>query len=175
MNSVIEKVFLPVLVTLVGAMLLSLFPGVRRVLRSRRATIWLRNMPRMPDERVRLMLRQVRDGKDNVDGRGPIRNANRAFCRGRAAGEWRARTRMDPTLGFQFKCYVDFTLSIKSKVLGFLKECGVTAVDEDESLEGTRLWFLLPGQPRCTTVDGYTNNYFHAGSREVVHDAEQAN
>lgn len=40
----------------------------------------------------------------------------------------------------------------------------------------TRLWFLPPDPPTCKTADDppYTNDYFHAGLREIVHPAEQA-
>ncbi len=116
----------------------------------------------------RLMLRHVRDGKDEVDDKGPLRNRDLPFTTG--GSERFVKIEYEKTLGFQFKCYLDTDEDEVGSVKSWLDERGFEKIDDDETKQG-RIWFLLPTAPRCKTVDGYINNYYHPNISEVLYEA----
>ena len=167
----IQKLLVPVAVTLIGAFLLFIAGSAAKRFKLRRALVRLR--VRVPgDEDIRLVLRHVRDGKDVITGPREPLNRDRVFRYRSGRGEWCARTWYARHLGFQFKCYVDFPGMNKNEVYCWLADSGFEGIREDETLTSTRLWFLLPTIPKCDTVDGYTNNFFQAGLREIACAAE---
>lgn len=110
----------------------------------------------LPD-RTRLVLRHVRDGKDEVADSGPLLNQDHAFRPILDNHEWIVTVPYRKSIGFQFKCYVEYHDNSKEEVLKFLGAAGFVEVSADE-IDPGRLWFLLPNLATCETVDHYTNN-----------------
>ncbi len=134
------------------------------------AIVRLRLSRPLPAPDIRLVLRHVRDGKDEVSDKSSLLNEDLEFRAGISKNEWLVTTSCQRNIGFQFKCYVDYPANLRTEIMAFLGMSGFTDVSPDETLPN-RLWFLLPKAPSCETVDHYTNNYFHSGVREILHEA----
>jgi len=117
----------------------------------------------------RLMFRYVRDGKDEVPGHGELVNENHAFRR-KSGSDWRLKIKYPRNIGFQFKCYVEFSEHLKGLITGLLEDSGFTEVSADGETPDSRMWFLLPGVPICKTADHtpFTNNYCYSADK-IVH------
>ena len=163
-----------IIATVVGGILLALaiyfVREARKRFRLTGAIVRLKLSRPLPSSDVRLVLRHVRDGKDEVSDKGPLLNEDHEFWVGSSKHEWLVTTSCQRNIGFQFKCYVDYPASLRDEIMTFLGMSGFTEVSPDETLPN-RLWFLLPKAPICETVDHYTNNYFHSGVREIQHEA----
>jgi len=172
-----ENVLAPALASILSAAALGGAVWSWTQIRSSQARIYLK-LKTEPDSRFDLVMSHVRDGKDEVaGGPGKLLNEPRPFKRDGSARCLFSITRYRRGMGFQFKCYVDYPPQLHDAARHFLDENGFVDADPDETLKTSRIWFLLPEVPTCTTADRppYTNNFFHPGLREVVHAAEQAN
>lgn len=163
-----------IVATVVGGLLVAFIVYLVNEARKRfnlaAAIVRLKLSQSLPDPDVRLVLRHIRDGKDEVSDKGPLLNEDQPFRPGVLNHEWLTTTSCQKNIGFQFKCYIDYPAHLQTEVMAFLGICGFTGVSQDETLPN-RLWFLLPKAPTCETVDHYTNNYFHSGVREILHEA----
>ncbi|MCP4594790.1 MAG: hypothetical protein GY842_29005 [bacterium] len=105
-------------------------------------------------------LLHVRDGKDDVEDRGPLLNKTKSFKAVDERGTLAARIKYSKRLGFQFKCFVDHPGMDFAEVKGILKKAGFPAVEKGGGKQ-QRAWFLHPDYPTCKTVDQITNNFFY--------------
>jgi hypothetical protein len=113
-----------------------------------------------PNKNLRVYVRHVRDGKDDVDGRSKIINKD-IKVKFSKNGNGIAKVKHHKTLGFQFKCYIDIGSEPENKFLNMLGNNGISEWSYDES-SNKRIWLLLPNEARCITTDNYENNYYHA-------------
>lgn len=155
---------------LLAALVTYLVIEVRKRFKLTAAIIRLRLSQPLPGPDVRLVLRHIRNGKDEVSDKGPLLNEDQPFRPAVLKNEWLTTTSCQKNIGFQFHCYIDYPAHLQSEVMTFLGICGFADISQDETLPH-RLWFLLPKAPTCETVDHYTNNYFHSGVREILHEA----
>ena len=165
-----ETIFATVVAALVVSIVTFLAVQLRKRFRLASGTIRLKLSQDLPDRRIRLMVRHVRDGKDEVNDKGPLLNEDKEFSSARGNDEWVVTLQYLKNLGFQFKCYVECPPDQKEIVISFLASNGFREVTPDET-HPNRVWFLLPKVPTCETVDHYTNNFYHPRIAEVVHEA----
>ena len=168
--TVSETIFATVVAALVISLITYLVIRLRRRLNLARAKIYLNFLQAIPDDKIRFFVRHIRDGKDEVEDRGPLLNKDKRFRPTKRNNEWVVTVSYSKNLGFQFKCYVDFPTELKDKVIKFLENNGLSKVSSDETLPN-RLWFLIPKAPTCETVDHYINNFYGPKIREIVHEA----
>lgn len=120
-----------------------------------------------------LFLRHVRDGHDYLDEKGDLRNKDHRFKRVNRDASRSVRWRCRRNVNCQFKCYFEILggqLTSVDAVKGALKTAGFSSIDRDGTPEifPNRYWFILPGYPSSTTIEGYTNNsYPPASSRRL--------
>ena len=103
-------------------------------------------------------LLHVRDGKDQVDDKGPLLNRTVKFSGPDIRGMLTAKVRFDRRLGFQFKCFVDHGALAIDEVKAALIGSGFTDIGKGGG-PPRRVWFLTPDYGTCQTVDGITNNF----------------
>ena len=156
-----------------GLILTYAVPQIWRRLNLARGRIRIRLTEDLPDQRVALTLRHVRDGKDVVDEKGLLKNRDVLFRRTSMTGEFAATVAYERRLGFQFKCYVESPPQFETAVRQTLVSSGIVSV-ENEQNHRERLWFLLPNAEMCRTVDGYENNFFGPNISEVLHDGTRS-
>ena len=165
-----QTIFATVVAALVVSIVTFLAVQLRKRFRLASGTIRLKLSEDLPDRRIRLMVRHVRDGKDEVDDKGPLLNEDKEFSSARGNAEWVVTLRYLKNLGFQFKCYVEYPPDQKEIVIPFLASSEFREVSPDGT-HPNRVWFLLPRVPTCETVDHYTNNFYHPRIAEVAHEA----
>lgn len=118
----------------------------------------------LPDDLQKLNLQfgvlHVRDGKDEVPGRGDLLNEEIPFRSVDRQGTMEATITYRRPLGFQFKCFVDHRPYEYAQIERQLTDAGFL----DPSAGGGkqfRIWFILEGYPTYTTVDGILNNFYY--------------
>ena len=87
------------------------------------------------------MVRHVRDGKDEVDDKGPLLNEDKEFSLAGRNDEWVVTLWYLKNLGFQFKCYAKYPADQKETVISFLASSGLREESPDET-DPNRVWFL---------------------------------
>ena len=101
----------------------------------------LKEIPK--DIKIKLTLRHLRDGKDEISDHGELLNLDRAFQKLWFRNEWVARTIYSKSLGFQFKCYIEFPESSLDEIYNSLGINGFIGPLIDETIRN-RIWFFIP-------------------------------
>ena len=128
-----ETIFAIVIAALVVSIVTFLAVQLRKRSASLCGTIRLKLSQDLPDRRIRLMVRHVRDGKDEVNDKGPLLNEDKGFSSARGNDEWVVTLRYLKNLGFQFKCYVERPPDQREIVISFLASSGFWEVSPDET------------------------------------------
>jgi hypothetical protein len=103
----------------------------------------------------------VRDGKDEVRDSGPILNEEIPFKAIDRHGTMEATIRYRKTLGFQFKCFVDYSGAYDDdKLEQLLKGAKFSNISKGQG-PIHRIFFILDEYPVYDTIDKFTNNYFY--------------
>lgn len=163
-----------IIATVVGGLFLAIlsYVGLRawRALRKSSAVVFLQLADDSKVSGIKLSMRHMRDGKDEIKDSGGLINEDRKFRKEWFRNTWVAETFYTGNLGFQFKCHIDFPESLRSEALDFIGKNGFIEPTNDETVKG-RIWFLIPGVAICKTKDvpPYTNNYFHPRIESIVH------
>jgi hypothetical protein len=153
-----ESIISGLIIMLAAPLIIYLTKGLIGFFRFKRSEVRIDFSNSNPDKRLRFFLRHVRDGKDEIDGRGDIINKDIRLRLKKKFGI--AKVTHSKTLGFQYKCYVDIAAVPENEIYEMLGSNGINECSYDESSK-KRIWFLLPREPKCITVDGYENNYYH--------------
>jgi hypothetical protein len=102
----------------------------------------------------------VRDGKDDVPGSGDPVNEEIPFKAIDRSGMIEATIRYQKNLGFQYKCYVDYSSDTYENVQRRLQAAGFENISMGEGVPH-RIFFTIKGKPLYTTIDGLINNFFY--------------
>ena len=105
-------------------------------------------------------LLHVRDGKDEVSDKGPILHKEHYFKKIDRRGHLKVSIRYTRNLGFQFKCFADYTGITFEELKETLEQDGYLDVRRGAG-RPMRAWFICPDYSPCTTVDGIKNNFFY--------------
>ncbi len=154
-----EKIIAAIIVGLLVPFIIYLVKKIANSFRYKTSKVNIDFTKLPPSKKIEFYLRHVRDGKDDVDGRGEIIN-NDVKIRFKKNGSGIAKIVHSKTLGFQFKCYVDLGEEPEQNIFDLLGRNGICDWSYDES-SNNRVWFLMPNEAKCITVDGYESNYFH--------------
>ncbi len=155
-----EKILAGIIVGLVVPLVIYVMKKIIDSFRYKSSKVQIDFPKALPSKKLKFYLRHVRDGKDEIDGRSQIINKD-IKIRFNRKGHGVAKVTHSKTLGFQFKCYVDIGSESEQLVFDLLGSNGISDWSYDESSK-KRIWFLVPNEAKCTTVDQYENNYFHA-------------
>ena len=123
--------------------------GVRRNWESHRITLPIRS-----NELPQWMTAHVRHIRD---GEGPPINKDYEFKKSNDKGEFEIFVRSRKCQGFQYKCYIDFSIGKYEEAKRILEQLELTEITLDGEVEN-RLWFLIPGRPISNTKAGFRNN-----------------
>ena len=112
---------------------------------------------------IKFGLCYVRDGKEQTAGEPiPIKNKAIPFKSVDTRGHLQCKVRHSKRLGFQFKCFVDYSTMPKDRVTALLTGNGFKSVSQGEG-KPNRLWFILPEYAVHDTADNppLQNNFFY--------------
>lgn len=102
----------------------------------------------------------VRDGKDEVEDKGPLLNIETKFQEIDRRGTLQASIKYRKSLGFQFKCFANYRGIKFDEAKEILDRHGYMEVTKGEGKQ-SRAWFILSDYSTCITVDGIKNNFFY--------------
>jgi len=125
------------------------------------ANIVLHVTGELTDLKLHFGVLHVRDGKDEVPDHGKLLNEEIPFDAIDRHGTLSAAIQYDKHLGFQFKCFVDYSGHEYAKIKQLIE---IDNRFRDVSKGGgaeQRIWFILEEYPTTKTVDGFVNNYFY--------------
>ena len=109
---------------------------------------------------IKFGLLHVRDGKDEVSDRGKLLNKINWFKKVDQQGNLKTSVRYTKNLGFQFKCFADYTDIGFDRLKEMLEGKGYLHVTKGEG-KAKRVWFIHPDYPTGKTVDKIENNFFY--------------
>lgn len=148
---------------LIAAVILIPLAGfVAAKLRALAQTTTLRIELKIPDDTiptgVYFGVLHVRDGTDQQDDKGPLRNKELSFRR-RSPDALIARVRYTRRLGCQFKCFAKHAGVPFDEIKGILERLGFEDVTVGEGKQ-FRAWFVVPNY-RVVEAAGNIKNNFH--------------
>lgn len=112
---------------------------------------------------IKFGLCHVRDGKEQTAGEvTPIKNKALPFRRVDDRGHFQCNVRHRKRLGFQFKCFVDYSVMPREKGIALLTDHGFQYISLGAG-KPNRLWFILPEYAIHKTTDNppLLNNFFY--------------
>lgn len=105
-------------------------------------------------------LLHVRDGKDQIDDKGPLLNKEIYFKELDRHGTFQASVKYAKHIGFQFKCFIDYKGTSFDEIKTLLIKNKYESIGTGGGKQ-FRAWFILPEYETCLTIDGITNNFFY--------------
>ena len=105
-------------------------------------------------------LLQIRDGNDEFSNSGPLLNKEIFFNKIDQRGNFIVSINYTKNLGFQFKCFADYTGITFEHLKETLEKNGYIYVSKGKG-KMMRAWFIHPDYSICKTVDKLINNYYY--------------
>lgn len=150
---------LGIVATILGIItaLLFLLEKCRKAEKISKTTIKFNLSPELKSESITFGLLHIRNGKDQIPDHGPLLNQKVApYLEGNRLA---FKIKHIQRLGFQFKCFADYRGVEFAEIKSELEKAGFSFVSQGAGKAG-RAWFILPKYEICTTIDGFTNNFF---------------
>lgn len=105
-------------------------------------------------------LLHVRDGRGKVSDRGPVLNKVMWFKEVDRRGNLKTSVRYIKNLGFEFKCFANYTTIDFNELKKVLEKNGYLHVSKGAG-KPKRAWFIHPDYPHYITDGINENNYFY--------------
>ncbi|OQX97142.1 MAG: hypothetical protein B6I24_09790 [Bacteroidetes bacterium 4572_128] len=97
---------------------------------------------------------------EKIDNRGTLLNKVIPFKKLGDRGNLIAKIKHPKHLGFQFKCFIDYSSTSFEELKDLLEKEGYTDISKGEG-KSRRLWFIHPEYSKVLTVDKIINNYLY--------------
>lgn len=133
---------------------------VYHFLKTSRAEISLKVPDNVLNSGTTFGLLHIRDGKDEVSDSGLLLNKEIFFNKMDQRGNFIISLNYTKNLGFQFKCFADYTGITFEQLKETLEKNGYRDVSKGEG-KMMRAWFIHPDYSTYATVDNFLNNYYY--------------